>query len=216
MTLMRFKPILAALALVVAVSGLPSVAHATTFAPMTTEMLVDASTYIVRGTVEKVWTEQDERGLIWTRAQVTVSKVMKGPDEPTSVIVDSLGGEFQGQGLLIAGAAKFSVGEEAVFFLAQGGSKRARLVPVAKYMGVHIIRRAPGEREPYTLTYQSPPKEAFDARFLPHLAPERRVYLGDLIQSIDARLVTGWTGEAIPGLSPAQLAEINAPERRSH
>lgn len=216
MTPMRFKPILAALALVAAVSGLPTVAQATTFAPMTREMLVDASTYIVRGTVEKVWTEQDERGLIWTRALVTVAKVMKGPDEPTQITVDSLGGEFQGTTMHVAGAAKFSIGEEAVFFLAEGGKQNVRLVPVAKFMGVHIIRRAPGERDPYTLTYQTPPKEIFDARFLPHLEAERRVYLGDLIQAIDSRLVTGWTGEAIPGLSPEKLAEINAPARRRH
>lgn len=216
MTPMRFKPILAALALIVAVSGLPVVAQATSFAPMTTEMFVDASTYIVRGTVMKVWTEQDARGLIWTRAVVQVAKVMKGPDEPTELIVDSLGGEFQGQGLMIAGQAKFSVGEEAVFFLAETGLTTPRLVPVSKYLGVHIIRRAPGEREPYTLTYQSPPKELFDARFLPHLAPERRVYLGDLVDTIDARLATGWQGEYIPGLSAERLAEINAPARRSH
>lgn len=216
MTLARIKPIAMTLALAAASLGLPSMARATTFAQMSTDMFVDASTYIVRGTVLKVWTEADDRGLIWTRATVQVSDVMKGPDEPTEVVIDSLGGELNGELLTVPGQAKFSVGEEAVFFLAESGPGHSRLVPVSKYLGVRIIRRAPGELVPYTLTYQSPPKETFDARFLPHLELDRRFYLADLVNRIDARLATGWHGEAIPGLSPERLAVINAPERRSH
>ena len=54
---------------------------------MSTDQLVAASELIVHGTVVEVWTERDDRGGIWTRAQVDVDEVYKGDTSLSAVVV---------------------------------------------------------------------------------------------------------------------------------
>ena len=189
-------------------------ANATSFASLTVEQFTDASSWIVRGTVDEIWTERGENGYIWTRARLTVSTVYKGERRTNSIIVDSIGGEFEGERLHVPGQAIFSVGEETLVFLASGGHEGSRLVPVSKFLGTQIIRRAPGDSEKYVTTFHPDKAITFDARFLPHPKPESRVYLSDLVDRIEARLDVGWDGKDIPGISATELRKINTLDRR--
>lgn len=186
------------------------VAEATTLAPLSVEQLTDASDYIVRGTITETWTEVDDDGLIWTRARLQVSDTYKGPDSPSELIIDSLGGEHAGQQLHIEARAVFSAHEDTLVFLTQ---MHGRLVPVGKFLGKYTIRRAPDVDRQYARTWH-PTGQTFDARFLPHPAPEKRVYLDTLLERVEARLDAGWDGKAIPGISAERLQTINTADRR--
>ena len=63
--------------------SIPSTANATSIAELSTVQMTDAAIYIVEGTVDSVWTEVDNRGLVWPRARVLVSATHKGVDTPT-------------------------------------------------------------------------------------------------------------------------------------
>ncbi len=186
-------------------------AQATSLAPLSIDQMTDGAEYIVRGDVQEVWTEVDDKGYIWTRARVAITDTLKGPDSPTELIIDSLGGEYAGQTLTIEGQAVFSEHEELFAFLHR--LENGRLVPVSKFQGKYTLRRAPDDRRTYARTWH-PGSLEFDARFLPHPAPADRLYFDDLTTQIGQRLQTGWDGKAIPGISPERLAEINTPERR--
>ncbi|MEZ4239249.1 MAG: hypothetical protein R3F59_24465 [Myxococcota bacterium] len=201
------------LALAVATALVPVEADATSFAPMSIEQFTDASTWIVEGQVEEVWTELDaESGLVWTRARVHVTETHKGPSRPDELIVDSAGGTFGAYEMNIPGRAQFSVGEDIFVFLDEvaGG----RLVPVSSFEGKYTIRRAPGETRQHVMTWQGITGDVYDARFLPHPSPEHRLYLDDLRAEVQERLDHGWDGQPIPGLSVDRLRTINTIERR--
>ena len=205
----------AVLALASPIGWLPlESAQATSFAPMTTEQLVDASDFVIRGTVEQVWTELDEREHVWTRARITVAHALKGADAPAEVIVDSLGGSYGAYETTLPGHAVFSAGEEVVAFLSRTDS--GRLVPVAKFLGKYTVRRAPGEHTSYVMRWQPSdhPVAPYDARFIPHARPEDRVALDDLLAAIETRVQAGWDGKPIPGIATQRLIELNAAERR--
>jgi hypothetical protein len=188
-------------------------AHATSIAPLTVEQLTDASTYIVRGTVTKVWAEEDDHGMVWTRATVAVDAVYKGPDHPRELVVESMGGMLpDGRIVSMEGTARYSVGEDGVFFLhpADGG----RFHPVGWFLGKYTVRRAPGEDRLSVVRYTAQSEMRYDARFLP-VPKSNRVYLDDLLNQVNSRLKTGWDGRPIPGISNDRLKAINAPERRT-
>lgn len=188
-------------------------ARATTLAPATIEQLTDASDYVVRGEITETWTEVDADGNIWTRARMKVTRTFKGPDAPTELILDSMGGEFAGQAMYIEAHAEFSPEEEAIVFLHKR-VRDGRLVPVGKFLGKYTIRRAPDDGRYYARTWHPQGGLKYDARFLPHPAPELRLYLDVLVDRIERRVETGWDGQPIPGLSAEKLVEINAPARR--
>lgn len=201
------------IALAVAISvGTPD-AGATTLAPLSVEQCTDASTYIVEGRIEEVWTEIDPGGnKVWTRARVAVTTTLKGPDQPTTLIVDSPGGQYGDIDMYVPSTAVFSEGEDVFLFLNQGAN---RLTPVGLFQGKYTVRRAPGETRRHVMTWPVSKDTPFDARFLPHPAPEDRVYLDDLRNQVQDRLDLGWDGQPIPGLSPERLQQINTLERRS-
>jgi hypothetical protein len=201
------------IALVVAMSVATPEAGATTLAPLTIEQFTDASTYIVEGRVEEVWTELDpEKETVWTRARVAVSVTHKGPDQPTTLIVDSPGGKVGDLDVYVPSAAQFSVDEDVFLFL---DASSGRNQPVAMFLGKYSVRRAPGEVERYVRTFEAARHTPFDARFLPHPAPEHRVYLTDLREQVQVRLDAGWDGKPIPGIAAERLRVINTPEARS-
>lgn len=199
----------AAIAFVIAQVLGAAPAHATTFAPLTLEQLTDGSLYVVEGRVLEVWTELDpERMVVWTRARVEVTRTHKGPDSPEELVIDSMGGTYGDYEVRVPGMAVFSPDEEIFVFLDRLGD--GRLVPAQKFLGKYTIRRAPGERERYVRRWEGKAGEPFDARFLPHPAPENRLYLSELQQRVDERVTTGWDGKPIPGISLQRLHEIDA------
>lgn len=207
----RLNVLAAAAALALAAAPFEA-AHATTFAELTTEQFTDASDYIIRGEVQEVWTELDANGRVWTRARVKVSETLKGPDRPSEIIVDSMGGTFGDVSLEIEGRAVFSEQEELLVFL----SKRhdGRFVPVSKFLGKYTIRRAPDDTRLHVMRYHPRAGLRFDARFLPHPAPADRQYLDDLVGRIQTRVQQGWDGQEIAGIPTERLEQINTPERR--
>ena len=188
-------------------------ASATTLAPLSLEQLTDASEYVIHGMVTEVWTEIDDAGLVWTRARVDVAETLKGPDSPNELIIDSLGGDYEGYVLKVPSRARYSVHEELYTFLTR--TDDGRLIPVAKFLGKFIVRRAPGDTESYLRTWHGSDKGiAYDGRFLPHPKSDDRLYMNDFLERVQARLDTGWDGKAIPGMATDRLPALNTPDRR--
>jgi hypothetical protein len=182
-------------------------AAATTFAELTLEQFTDAATYIVEGQVEEVWTELDpQTSMVWTRARVNITETYKGPDQPSELIIDSMGGRVGDYEVYIPGAASFSEGEDIFVFLAENGP---HWVPISKFQGKYTLRRAPGERRQHAMQWQTRRGETFDARFLPHPDPEYRLYLDELRQRVADQLAVGWDGEPIMGISFDRLQQVN-------
>ena len=188
-------------------------AGATTLYPHTVEQRTDISDYIIRGEVVEVWTEMDENGTVWTRARVDVSNVLKGPDAPAEMIIDSLGGTYGAHTTSVEARAVFSVHEELVAFLSL--QKNGRYVPIGKFMGKYTVRRAPDTDRSHVITWHPSPDVKFDARFLPHPAAEDRTYLDDLLTQVNDHVATGWDGEPIPGVAITKLQKVNTPLYRT-
>lgn len=202
----------AAILLLLASSMAPETASATTFANLSIEQFTDASTWIVEGNVTRVWTEADtERGYIWTRAEVQLSSVHKGPSAPKTIVVDSLGGEHDGIVMTVPGQAVFSTGESVFLFLDEVGDRK---VPVSKFQGKLTVRRAPGERISHAMRWHASDTESYDHRFLPHPPADQRIYLDSLREQVQRRLDVGWDGQPVPGLSRERLQQVNTLERR--
>jgi len=200
------------LAAALALTAIPE-AHATSIAEITQDQMTDAATYIVRGRIVDVWTEVDERGYLWTRAGVEVSHTWKGPDSPDYLVVESMGGTLGERRMVVPASARFSEGEEAILFLTEIDFGR-KLTPVGMFLGKFNIRRAPGETRAHVMTWTTDDAK-YDGQYLPHPSAERRVYLDDLVEGIEAHLAIGWDGNPIPGLTEDKLRAINTPERRS-
>lgn len=192
----------------------PNTASATSIVELTTAQMTDASVFIIEGHIDNVWTEVDEKGLVWTRAHVVVSNVLKGEGSPSELIVDAMGGIHpDGSATNMPSAARFSEGEDVFLFLdsIKGGE---RLVPIANFYGKFTVRRAPGMQQKVAQRWHSPNFTHYDGRFLPFPAESERTYHADLVSDVNSRLDAGWDGAPIPGISNAELLELNTPARR--
>lgn len=206
------RAIVAGLLLAVA---LPEAAQATSIAPLTVEQMTDASTYIVRGRVVRLWAEADADGFVWTHAELAVSDVLKGPDEPTSLEVTTLGGTLGELVTKVDGMARFSVEEDTLLFLDTINNGQD-LTPVGAFTGKFTIRRPAHETRSIAVSYDVNPNTRFDARFLPVPPREQWLYADDFEAEIRAHLAAGWNGRPIAGIELEQLQRVNAPERRTH
>jgi hypothetical protein len=197
---------LAALSLVAALSALPAPAEATTITPATVEQLVDASDLIVRGTVTEVWTEADDRGTVWTRTQIEVTSQLKGA-EVDSVVVDQLGGVFHNDYAIVLGSPRFSPGEDALFFLEHLGNGRTSVT--GWFQGKYTVRIDPDSGREMLVRFYNAQDQVYDHRFIPHPAPEDRVFLDDMEQRVLDRVELGWDGQPIVGVPEEKLRRIN-------
>jgi hypothetical protein len=179
---------------------------------MSVEDMTDASTYIVEGTVTRVWTELSDEETVWTRAEVQVREQLKGSALPETIIIDSMGGTHNGFKVDIVGRAVFSEGERMFVFLHE--NQAGRFVPVAKFLGKYTIRRAPGERRHHVVTWHPSKTFAFDHRFIPHPNPEDLVYFDAFSDRVRMHLEEPFDGRAIPGISSEELKHVNTPARR--
>lgn len=208
-------PLLTRLALVaaLAVATLSAVrvapASATTVAPLTLDQMTDAADLVVRGTVESVWVDEDEKGFAWTRALVHVEQGLKGNADPGDyVTVETAGGTVGNKVTLVSGAARYSVGEETVLFLSDKPSKGV-YGTVGMGVGKFTVRPSPVDGTPLVVRFMLSQDRAYDARFIPMPPADQQVTLASVESSVRARATLGWDGKSIPGISDAQLRTIN-------
>jgi hypothetical protein len=196
-------------AALVAALGTVSVptAEATTIVPLTTDQLVDASDTVVRGTVTEVWTERDpDSGYVWTHAQVEVSNVLKG-DDAELLIIQQPGGEWAGSATTVAGTARFSVGEDAYFFVEHLESGRS--VTTGMFQGKFNTQMDPYSRQVIVHRFPVSATTEFDHRFIPLPSEDQRVNTIDFEDHIMTRVESGWDGQPISGVSTEKLSRIN-------
>lgn len=173
-----------ALAMTAALS--PAPARATTFAPTTEDERIDAAELIVRGVVKEIWCEEDHNGVIWTRAQVEVSRVYKGQLQERSVVVEQLGGTYAGRSMRVDGVARFNIDEEVVLMMDR--AKNGHLRTVGMTMGKFTVRLDPYSRGEIVQQFQVPLERPYDHRFLPLPAEGQRHALSDLEARIQRRV----------------------------
>jgi len=162
-------------------------AHATSMNRATVEDLTDAAHMVVRGVITEVWSETDSNGRIWTRAQLEVSHQYKGASVD-GVIVSQLGGVHHNDFSIVPGSARFSVGEEGLFFLETLGS--GNTVTSGKFQGKFTVRIDPDNGREILVRFLAPQDMVYDHRFIPHPPPEDRVYMDDIEQRVLNRLET--------------------------
>ena len=153
--------------------------HATTMVRLSTDQMVDASDAIVRGTIVEVWTEEDENGIVWTRAQLEVSLNYKGRNVKDAYVIDQMGGRFGGNETTVGGRAQFSPGEEGVFFLEQLGS--GRITTVGLSQGKYTLRLDPYSQQKIVQRYAAAAGKTYDHRFIPLPEKADRTFLIDLL-----------------------------------
>ena len=185
-------------------------AEATSMIVLSQDQMVDAAKTFIHGVITEVWTEEDAKGVVWTRAQIEVNQTYKGDSSVKSYIVDQLGGRFGGNSTGMAGTARFSVGEDAVFFLETLGNGRTTTVGLSQ--GKFTTRMDPYSQLKVVTRYAPPAGQKYDHRFIPLPKGDERVYFDDFVERIQARVEQGWDGKAIPGVSMERLRTINTIE----
>ena len=161
--------------------------HATSMNKATVEDLTDSAHMVVRGVITEVWTETDDNGRIWTRAQLEVSHQYKG-DAGAGLIVSQLGGVHHNDFSLVPGSARFSIGEEGLFFLERLGS--GSVVTTGKFQGKFTVRIDPDNGREMLVRFLAPQDTVYDHRFIPHPPLDERVYMDDIEQRVLSRLET--------------------------
>jgi hypothetical protein len=90
---------------------------ATTLKEVSFEDLVGSSDQIVSGHVTKSWVSWgSQHRFIWTRYEVAVEDVMRGPKTST-IMVSEPGGVLEGKGMSVESAVRYSIGDYVVLFL---------------------------------------------------------------------------------------------------
>ena len=171
------------------------------------DQLIDASNAIVRAVVTEIWTEEDTRGVVWTRAQIEVVDTYKGNNLVKAYIDDQLGGRIGGNATDMDAGARFSVGEEAIFFLETLGNGRTS--PVGLSQGKFTTRLDPYSQQKLVLRFAPTGKQKYDHRFIPLPKADDRVFMADFVDQIQDRVEQGWDGKPIPGASLERLRVID-------
>jgi len=182
-------------------------AYATTMVPLSLHQLVDAADEVVKGQVTEVWTEPDQKtGMVWTYAQIEVTKILKG-DPGSIVILEQPGGKWGSKEASVEGVARFSVGEEGYFFVEHLDS--GHNVSVGMSQGKFNIIMDPYQRKEIAVRFPVHIQNSFDHRFIPLPPPKQRTTTANFELSITNRVHQGWDGRAIPGTSSSRLEKIS-------
>ncbi|WP_437720067.1 hypothetical protein [Sorangium sp. So ce861] len=134
-------------------------ADATTAVLLSREELVRKSATVARVTVGKSYTTESEDGRsIVTRTELTVTQPLKGGADsggPKVIVLEQLGGTYNGKTQRVLGDASLSQGEDAVVFLRPGDKGRWHFTALAlsayhvdakglarrSLEGLHLVRR---------------------------------------------------------------------------
>jgi hypothetical protein len=75
--------------------------------------------------------------------------------------------------------------------------------------GKYTARLDPYSRELVAQRYAPAPSQAYDHRFIPMPKAGERLFLSDLVETVESRVVQGWNGKPIPGANLSRLQHIN-------
>ncbi len=114
--------------------------HATTVKPLKDDALYSGAERVFQGVCTEARSELDANGRAVTRYRFAVSEGFKGTPG-TSVEIVQPGGTFAGRSLIIAGAASFRAGEEAVVFVGKACPKTGCAFTVGLAQGKFGIQR---------------------------------------------------------------------------
>lgn len=192
------------------VVGLAGPAQATSLAPLSVDQMTDASDLIVRGTVERTWSDIDmSSGHIVSYADIRVTHGVKGAVTAGDFLtVETPGGVIDGDVALVDAAARYAEGEDVFLFLAE---KRlgTSYGTVGMFLGKFTVKLDPQDGQPMIVRFTVPWDQRFDARFVPNPPVAERVSVTSFEQRVQARVAAGWDGTPIPGMSPVKLRQIN-------
>jgi len=118
--------------------GLPGT-QSTTLARMDLRELALRAAYVARVRCVNASSAADA-GRVWTETTFEVTEAWKG-DPPAKFTVRLPGGEIAGRRVMVEGAPRFAVGEQAVLFLGVGRGRQINIVSWAQ--GTFRIRRNP-------------------------------------------------------------------------
>jgi len=126
--------------------------HGTSFYPVPFPQEVQEAPVIVRGKTGMSYADwgkgasPDEVRRVYTYFELQIGEVLKGNVSGASLIMRELGGEKDGVGLHVPGAAHFGRGEEVVVFLKEKGPEGVHDV-LGMMMGKYIIQTDPDGKE---------------------------------------------------------------------
>ena len=132
--------------LVPALLGLVVQADATTVIPPTFEQLVERAETILQGTVTAVapqWTGEGAQRHIVTYVTFKVDETLKGTPGD-SYTLRMFGGEIDGEGMAIADAPQFKIGDRDIVFVENNGSQLIPLVGMM-YGRFHVRKNQLGQ-----------------------------------------------------------------------
>jgi hypothetical protein len=112
--------------------GLSTTADATTAVLLSREELVHKSMAVVRVAVGRSYTAESEDGAsIVTRTELTVKRLLKGSSVEEKVLIEQVGGTYNGKTQRLLGDARLTPGEDAVVFLRSGKGGRWNFTALA-------------------------------------------------------------------------------------
>lgn len=127
-----------------ALAGFPLVTQATSVTPPEFIQLVQESDYVVLALVKSVTAENKappgRRPVIYSHVELDVKQVIAG-EPPSPLVLKVLGGKLGDQEMHISGTPKFTVGEEAIFFVQGNGTQ---IYPLVRMMhGLYPVLHDP-------------------------------------------------------------------------
>lgn len=152
-----------------ALLGVVTPADATMAVLLSREELVRQSVTVARVTVGRSYTtESDDGRSIVTRTELTITQPLKGGEADTggakTIVLEQIGGTYNGKTQRVIGDALLSPGEDAVVFLRPGNKGRWHFTALAlsvyhvdrkglarrSLKGLHLVRRTGSTLQPVT------------------------------------------------------------------
>lgn len=114
-----FRDIRSPGALLLSAIVMAQLAAASDLPQLSFNQMTDSSELVVSGTVTRTWADWDpDHKYIWTHYELAVSATHKGTAGQTVDIAEP-GGQVNGTGMIISGAAGYAVGENVLVFLSR-------------------------------------------------------------------------------------------------
>lgn len=138
---LRMRAIRTVIALVCCVGVCASDARrmdATTFVPMSIEVMTDSSAAVVIATVEQVTSGRDDRNRLRTAVELRVEQSLKGAGVGPVLVLQELGGRAGNVREAVSGVPDYRIGERVVVFIDIGpnGTLRTNHMALGQYVVV--------------------------------------------------------------------------------